>query len=338
VSGRARRRRTAAALIAAALLGPGCIVLPIPAPEHGRVAGTGEVPPEASFPPGETTREEVLLRLGQPAAVLCDERVLAYQWTVAHGWVLVATGYGYAGAGAVFPIPKSYVAVFRFDDAGRLLRSDREGDLFAVEPDLAPWLPAGCAGPAPEAGPQRDEQLPETAFVDVDFAAPVAAPALAGPARRVSVQPFEDARADEDANRFAAARLGLYTGLWSYRRVSDLARAAVAAPWWSAGHALVDDAPELRLGGRLVRTHLDLDLPVLRWWGGFEARASVEVAVEVRRADGAGPALARTWRGEGHARGSAEAASSGAAAAAFRDLARAVGEDAALRGLLEGGP
>jgi hypothetical protein len=324
----------AAALLAAALLVSGCIVLPIPTPEHGRVAGTGEVPLDASFPPGETTREEVLLRLGQPAAVLCGERVLAYHWAVAHGWVLVATGYGYTGVGAVFPIPKSYLVVFRFDDAGRLVRSDREGDLFNVEPDLAPWVPPGCPTPAPQADPKRDDQMAETAFADVDFATGVPAPALAGPPRRVRLDAFEDARSEEDPNRFAAPRFALYTGLWTYRRVADLARAAVAAPWWSAGHALVDGDAPLALTGRVARTHLDLDLRSPLWWRGYEARASVEVVLEVRRAGERAPALVRSFTGRGRARGSSEAASAAAAAAAFADLARVVGSDASLGALL----
>lgn len=94
----------------------GCVI--IPTPESGLLAGRGKVEEAdiAFLKVGVTTREDVLLRFGEPDAVLYDQRILAYYWTVSVGYIIVYN----AGA----DIPKYYLFILAFDDAGLLKRAE----------------------------------------------------------------------------------------------------------------------------------------------------------------------------------------------------------------------
>lgn len=130
------RGARAAFAAASLLLAPACIV--IPTPEHGLLHGRGAITPAdtAWLVPGATAREEVLLHFGEPEARLQEDRVLAYRWSVAHGYWLVG-GYtvGYAG-----PVPKYYLLLFAFDGAGVMTRWTLEGCLWRTpESVLRAW-------------------------------------------------------------------------------------------------------------------------------------------------------------------------------------------------------
>src|SRR4029077_11967138 len=84
------------ALLALTGLGlSGCII--IPTPSHG---GVGVITQETieSFEPGKTTRADILLRLGDPAERLKEDRFFVYQWKRIHGYFVA--GGGYSGVGA----------------------------------------------------------------------------------------------------------------------------------------------------------------------------------------------------------------------------------------------
>jgi len=74
----------------------------------------------------KTTREDILLRFGEPDLNIENGRVLAYHWAVVHGYWFVG-GAGGAAAGA---IPKSYFLVIEFDDDGLLKRSEITGSVW----------------------------------------------------------------------------------------------------------------------------------------------------------------------------------------------------------------
>ena len=81
----------------------GCVVIPMP--EHALLEGRGEIDESdiAFLEEGKTTREDVLLRFGEPDVVLRDQRILAYHWEVSKGiWLLVGAGpYGAGGAAGI---------------------------------------------------------------------------------------------------------------------------------------------------------------------------------------------------------------------------------------------
>lgn len=112
-------------LVAVAL--QGCVVLPIPTPEQGLIAGHGEITEvdAVGLEVGKTTREEVLLRFGEPSATLQDDRVFLYHWATARGvWFMIIL-YAPPPPGPVAPIPKDYLLLLEFDDSGRLRRFER---------------------------------------------------------------------------------------------------------------------------------------------------------------------------------------------------------------------
>jgi hypothetical protein len=118
----------------------GCIV--IPTPEHGLLAGRGEIKESdiAFLSVSKTTREDVLLRFGEPDLVLQDQRILIYHWKVAHGYWFIS-GY-YSGAGGT--IPKDYLFMLEFNKEGRLKRFEISGSfLTSAEDRIDKWTPSG---------------------------------------------------------------------------------------------------------------------------------------------------------------------------------------------------
>ena len=125
-------------VIAVLSLQAGCLVWPFPTGQL--LAGRGRITPQyaATLQVGVTTREEVLLRLGEPDEVLAGGRVLVYRWTEARGFLAAAGGYG-AGVVAV-PFPGHRALRLEFGPDARLTR-------LAFEQGK----PSG--GPAPAGGP-----------------------------------------------------------------------------------------------------------------------------------------------------------------------------------------
>lgn len=106
-------------LAAGALLGStGCLVWPFPTGDL--LSGRGRILPEYASPlePGQTTREDVLLRLGEPDVVLDGGSVFIYQWTEVRGFVT----FGGHGTAVAIPIPGHRDLRLEFDAQGRLTR------------------------------------------------------------------------------------------------------------------------------------------------------------------------------------------------------------------------
>lgn len=62
----------------------GCVPIPIPLPQHDLLAGHGMIEEQAAknfLKVGATTREEVLLRYGEPEEIIDGGRVFVYAWT-----------------------------------------------------------------------------------------------------------------------------------------------------------------------------------------------------------------------------------------------------------------
>lgn len=112
--------RTLAALAAAAL-GSGCLYVPY----HAAVPGSRLAPDEQSLDVlrGAATREEVLLRLGEPDWAASRDRVFVYTWQSEWGTVLYASPYG--GPAGVEPVRgRKHFLVLEFDEAGLLQRAE----------------------------------------------------------------------------------------------------------------------------------------------------------------------------------------------------------------------
>jgi hypothetical protein len=92
----------------------GCFV-PMPHTNTGYArSNVGKRTPE-QFTPGQTTREDMILQLGEPDAVSLDEREFAYREEKLYGlWAV-----GIFGAGTGGPVYRNQFWIFKFDSQGR---------------------------------------------------------------------------------------------------------------------------------------------------------------------------------------------------------------------------
>ncbi len=112
-------RRVRFLLVALALASQfGCLIWPFPTGDL--LSGRGRITKEYAAPlqVGVATREEVLLRLGEPDEVLEGGKVLIYRWTEALGFLAMG-GYG---SGVLIPFPGHRAVRLEFGSDARLVR------------------------------------------------------------------------------------------------------------------------------------------------------------------------------------------------------------------------
>jgi len=106
------------ALMAALVILPGCLVVPIPEKAPYRSEVTAALEPDAA------RRVDVLMKLGAPRFVHEDESVLLYQADqVRAGW-LFFIGNGYTAVGGAGTIATRHVFALEFDRAGVLRHAE----------------------------------------------------------------------------------------------------------------------------------------------------------------------------------------------------------------------
>ncbi len=116
-------------ILIGSMLMHGCLILPVPTPEHGLSSGRGEIAEAdtAFLVVGTTTREDVMLRFGEPSASLNSQQTFVYHWQTARGYIFaglivpIMPG-GAADAGA---ITKDYLFLLEFDEQNRLTRFEK---------------------------------------------------------------------------------------------------------------------------------------------------------------------------------------------------------------------
>jgi hypothetical protein len=104
--------------LASLLASTGCLIWPFPTGEI--IAGRGRVQPSYAelLTLGQSTREDALVRLGEPDEVQGGGAVFLYRWTEVRGYFIVG-GYGSAAA---IPFPGHRSLRLEFDEDGRLAR------------------------------------------------------------------------------------------------------------------------------------------------------------------------------------------------------------------------
>jgi hypothetical protein len=106
----------------------GCLLLPIPTPEHqnddlpGRSNVTAEV--IESLKPGLTTRLEILQRLGAPDGVFDNERTFVYLWSKTAGYFVWAFFSNVQAGSGAETIGKGYALIVELDEAGKFRRHE----------------------------------------------------------------------------------------------------------------------------------------------------------------------------------------------------------------------
>jgi len=108
------------------LFSSACIV--IPTPEH-RIQGRVPCDEEKTtfMVKNMTSKEEVLLNLGEPDLVLNRERIFVYRWEMVAAYFAV----GAYGGGAVGPIQRTSFLIIEFDDKNRVSRHEIRGSVFS---------------------------------------------------------------------------------------------------------------------------------------------------------------------------------------------------------------
>jgi len=250
----------------------GCVV--IPTPEHGLLDGRGEIDESdiEFLEEGKTTREEVLLRFGEPDEVEHDNRTLLYHWQVICGYYVVGGGYQADGG----PIPRHYKLMLEFDEEGRLKRFERNGSIWrAIKVNHGELTPSGSKKPPPII---MIDPIPE-------------APAQPSPIAtstgsvRFRVGEFCDSRTLPHAGTF----VGNYK-FWGIvleemrttRPVSDIVRSVVARQLQAMGHQLVDKDADVIVTGAIAEFGVKKELNLLT----AEAIGSLDVIVGAKLSEG----------------------------------------------------
>jgi hypothetical protein len=109
----------------------GCII--IPTPQH-YVGGRFDIDYATidSVKPGETSKGDLLLRLGEPDLIVKEERVLGYRWQKAQAYFFV----GGPGGGGGAPIMTTYLFLLEFDEKNILLRAELKNKLLSTRSPL----------------------------------------------------------------------------------------------------------------------------------------------------------------------------------------------------------
>lgn len=97
-----------------------------PLPEHGLTAGRAMVTTDQlrEVEVGSDTREDILMRFGDPSRVLADGDVFVYDWTRVTGWFTLVIPAGFGGVGGSEGVEQQQHFVVAFDDDASVLRAE----------------------------------------------------------------------------------------------------------------------------------------------------------------------------------------------------------------------
>ncbi|MCJ7679590.1 MAG: YajG family lipoprotein, partial [Candidatus Aminicenantes bacterium] len=264
----------------------GCVV--IPAPEHSLLEGRGEIDESdiAFLTVSKTTRENVLLRFGEPDLVLYDQRILIYHWKVSIGYFLVAGGYSAIGG----PIPMDYFFMLEFNGEGRLKRSEIHGDIVHEEDYIDKWISPGSEKPPPSSrGIIMIDPIPKGNSQSAIFATgaqPV----------RFRVGAFCDSRTSPHTDNFIGHKKAAFgviiADVRTRRPPIDIVRAAVGKQLRVMGHQLVDKDADVTVIGEVAEFGATTSINLLTW----DAIGSLDVILEVQLATGTGAKIIRRYK------------------------------------------
>jgi uncharacterized lipoprotein YajG len=251
----------------------GCIVVPLP--EHTLLGGRGSISEKdrAFLEAGKTTREDVLLQLGEPDLVLSQERSMVYYWQVSHGYFFV----GGPGSSAAGPIAKDYLLMLEFDHAGCLARYERCGSVWqTAQAKINAW-----AGPNAEWSEKRGrdvlviDPLPETAVrPTATDASSQSVPFTLGEFRSRNNKSGQDLRVGQ-VKEFGVVKADIMVT----RPVIDLVRSAVIGQLEAAGHRLVVQNGDVRIHCEITDFSATSSLGLTTG----DAVGSLDVLLEARR-------------------------------------------------------
>jgi hypothetical protein len=122
-------------LVVLLLSATGCVFIPIPTKHYdsGYARTNINQHVQQQFVPGRTTREDIIVALGEPDAVSLDELHLAYRSEKAVALWILAAGGGYSGVLTGGTIYKNRFFVFDFNSQGRFQTARQTGQFGMVQ-------------------------------------------------------------------------------------------------------------------------------------------------------------------------------------------------------------
>lgn len=263
----------------------GCGVFPTP--EHDLLEGRGKIDESdiAFLTVGKTTREDVLLKFGEPDLVLYDQRILIYRWRVIQGYgfiLLYAIDYG--------PVSRDYLFMLEFDGEGRLKRFERYGDYASVEKAIDKWTPPDS------------EKLYEIER-NIILIRPIPTPnaktvTLDTESRsiRFRVGEFCDSRTSPHRGNLIGHKK--YNPNWiiadvrTNRHAKDIVREAVTQQLQVMGHQLVTKDADVAMVGEIAEFGVTTSANSLTW----DAIGSLDVILEVQLVKGRDVRIIRRYK------------------------------------------
>ncbi|MCI0748640.1 MAG: hypothetical protein L0Y58_24795 [Verrucomicrobia subdivision 3 bacterium] len=114
-----------ASAVLASCLVSGCVIVPVPVNHHTAASRTNVQTDDILWlVPGQTTREEVLLRLGEPDAVTEDDLSMSYRWEKIRLGLFAAVFAGYGGGSGYSEYARDYTLDLHFDPCGKFERGE----------------------------------------------------------------------------------------------------------------------------------------------------------------------------------------------------------------------
>ena len=250
----------------------GCMI--IPTPEHTLLEGRGKIDDSdlAFLNKDKTSREEVVLRFGEPDLILDHDRILVYHWVVSQGYFFV--GGGYSGAGG--PISKVYIFMLEFDEHGLLKRFKRSGSVWtSAQARLDKWTPPGIERP-PSANRKifMIDPTPKT-YTESGKLDTVTRPI------RFRIGEFRLPGADPTRATFIGHKKAAFgvvvADVRTYRPFIDMVRSAITTQLEAAGHKLVGQGADVTVTGDITEFGVTTSVSLSSW----DAIGSLDITVKV---------------------------------------------------------
>ena len=264
----------------------GCFGAAIPTPVH-LVEGRGKIDESdiAFLTLSKTTREEVLLRFGEPDLVLDDQRILIYHWKLSYGYWFIAIG----GTGDAGPIPKDYLFMLEFDEKGRLKRFERSGIMGSnTFIRLDDWTPLNSKKLSGLNGLRRDnifiDPIPSTCAQTVSLD-------IESLPTRFRVGEFFDNRASPYTGTFIGDiedfSIRLFADVQTCRPANVIIRAAVTNQLQAMKHKLVSKNANVTITGKITKFEVTMSSVI---------SGSLDVILKVQPSAGKSPKNIRRYK------------------------------------------
>lgn len=273
-----------------ALVISGCLVIPVDHPVSSSRQNITEQT-MGELKPGATTKEEVILNLGEPDRVSEDGRHLGYAWSRLRWFWLLAGSSGYSGGIATGVITRDSMLQLTFDEDSRLVKSELR-KIWAGDSSLQSLVPERDQWAALESDTQGRLMLElQTRPRRPGSATP--------PAKTLSVAVLEtiDQRADPNLVGEGFMIFGISTGKFGCSEsIPAFLRQELIAEIRLMGHQVSDTRPDVTITSKLTRLWITGKM-ASKGGGDWEIIAEIECDLTYAATGSSRPSVTRHYAG-----------------------------------------